>query len=188
MTQQEIHDSLDAMLANPKSRGFINHLVGAYFPIDKTEKVWDKPNRPFKCAITKVDLFSAQDLLEGIQTEAFKTDFMNNLKDILNENVDRSSPLVKLVGERELGLTGADTTTFLSYNAFQELYNWVTTKLLKGDKHINWLLKSLNKKAFSGRVETLQHQGVIEKKPSLAASYTLGETDAFKKLREKFNN
>jgi hypothetical protein len=31
MNQEQIHASLDKMLANPKSRNFLNHLVRKYF-------------------------------------------------------------------------------------------------------------------------------------------------------------
>ena len=80
MNQEEIHVSLDAMLANPKSKNFLNHLVRSYMPITNVEKVWETPKGDFKCVLTKEQLFSSQDILEGIHTEEFKTQFMDNLK------------------------------------------------------------------------------------------------------------
>ena len=142
MTQEQIHASLDKMLANPKSKNFLNHLVRSYLPITNVEKVWETPEKDFKCVITRDQLFSAADILKGIQTEEFKVDFMNHLKSIFSED-KVESPMAKLIGEKKMGVTGKDTTTYMSYPAFQEFYNWVITKTLKGDKHINWLLGSI---------------------------------------------
>lgn len=194
MTEQQIHEHLDAMLANPKTRNFLNHLVRAYFPITNVEKVWNKPKGPFKCVITGDNLFSTQDILEGIQSEQFKNDFIENLKSMFDDKVDKTSPMIKLIGDRKMGVTGQNTTTYMSYNAVQEFYNWVLTKALKNDKHINWLLRSIRKSSMIERAETIEDAEVqekiqqIKKQTNKVATYTLGETDTFKKLKEKFKD
>lgn len=187
MTQQQIHDHLDAMLSNPKTKNFLNHLVRAYFPITNVEKVWDRPKGPFKCVITGDNLFSTQDILEGIQTEEFKTAFMENLKSAFDDKVDKTSPFVKLIGEKKMGVTGTNTTTFMSYPTLEEFYNWVLTKSLKNDKHINWLLRSIRKET---QPELVQGTNVLRPNVSTVkpTTYTLGETDAFKRLKEKFKD
>lgn len=136
MNQEQINASLDKMLANPKSKNFLNHLVRAYMPISNIEKVWDTPEKDFKCVLTRDQLFSVSDILKGMHTEEFQADFMNHLKSLLSEE-KVESPISKLVGEKKMGVTGKDTTTYMSYPAFQEFYNWVITKSLNGDKHIN---------------------------------------------------
>ena len=176
MTNEEIHKSLDEMLSNPKTKNFLVHLINAYYPINKVEKVWDKPNGSFKCVITKDDLFSSQDILEGIRTEEFEKDFMENLKSVFNSNFDKTNPLVKLVGERKMGVTGAKTTTFMSYTTLEQFHGWILTKLLNGDNHITWLLNS--KKEKNTKKETTQAKS--------NSTFTLGELDSFKKLYNKF--
>jgi len=194
MTTKEIHESLDAMLSNPKTKNFLNHLVRAYFPITNVDKVWDKPKGPFKCVLTKETLFSSQDILEGIKTEEFKNDFISNIKNVFTENFDTSHPLVKLIGDRKMGVTGTDTTTYMSYTAMQEFYNWVLTKSLKGDKHINWLLSSVRRSTIIDMGQNIDDADVqsrvkkSKKQETSASSFTLGELDAFKKLKEKFND
>lgn len=194
MNQEQIHASLDNMLANPKSRNFLNHLVRAYMPISNVEKVWDTPEKDFKCVITKDQLFSASDILKGIQTEEFKTDFMKHLKSIFSEDkVD--SPIAKLIGEKKMGVTGKDTTTYMSYPTFQEFYNWVITKSLNGDKHINWLLGSIRRTSFMERAEKIQDVGVqkkvenFKKTTGSSSTYTLGDaSDVLAKLKAKLEN
>lgn len=187
MTVKEIHESLDQLLSNPKSKNFLNHLVKAYFPITNVDKVWEKPKGSFKCVLTKEELFSAQDILEGIRTKEFEEDFMNNIKLVFTENFDNSHPLVKLIGERKMGVTGKDTNTYMSYPSMQEFYNWVLTKSLQGDKHINWLLSSIRKE---DKIEGPSQKKTTNAKSQISTtgSFTLGELDSFKKLKDKFKN
>jgi hypothetical protein len=194
MNQEQIHASLDKMLANPKSKNFLNHLVRAYMPISNVEKVWDTPEKDFKCVITRDPLFSAADILKGIQTEEFKADFMNHLKSLFSEE-KAESPISKLVGEKKMGVTGKDTTTYMSYPAFQEFYNWVITKSLNGDKHINWLLGSIRRTSFMERAEKIQDVGVqkkvedFKKTTGSSSTYTLGDaSDVLAKLKAKLEN
>lgn len=197
MTQEQIHASLDKMLAEPKSRNFLNHLVRAYMPISNVEKVWDKPKTEIKCAISRDSLISVQEILEGINTEEFKNDTMTYLKNLFNEDVDRTTPMAKLIGEKKLGVTGKDTTTFMSYPVCQEFYNWVVTKSLKGDKHINWLLGDIRRSAFMQRAEKINDAEVQAKVKSFkkanakhnSATFTLGDSsDALAKLKEKLDS
>jgi hypothetical protein len=194
MNQEQIHASLDKMLANTKSKNFLNHLVRAYIPISNVEKVWDTPEKDFKCVLTRDQLFSASDILKGIQTEEFKADFMNHLKSLISEE-KVESPISKLVGEKKMGVTGKDTTTYMSYPAFQEFYNWVITKSLNGDKHINWLLGSIRRTSFMERAEKIQDVGVqkkvedFKKTTGSSSSYTLGDaSDVLAKLKAKLEN
>lgn len=180
MTKEQIHASLDTMLANPKSKTFINHLVRSYIPVSNIEKVWDKPEGEFKCVLTKQPLISVQQIFEGVNSEQFKADFMEHLKSMFSEN-QSESPMSKLLGEKQLGFTGKDTTTFMSYMATQEFYNWVITKSLKGDKHINWLLGSVNRKSFMKRAEAIEDPQVKTKvskakKANGTTTFSLGES------------
>jgi len=194
MTQEQIHASLDKMLANPKSKNFLNHLVRSYVPITNVEKVWDTPEKDFKCVITRDQLFSTADILKGIHSEEFKVDFMNHLKTIFSEE-KVESPMAKLIGEKKMGVTGKDTTTYMSYPVFQEFYNWVITKSLNGDKHINWLLGSIRRTSFMERAEKIQDVGVqkkvedFKKTTGSSSSYTLGDaSDVLAKLKAKLEN
>lgn len=193
MTQAEIHDSLDAMLANPKSKNFLNHLVRAYFPITQVDKVWDKPAVEIKCVLTKEKLITVQGILEETQSEEFKENFLLHIKSIFDEKATSVNPIMKLVSDKNLAVQGTSTTTYMSYAAYQEFYAWVITKSLKGDKHINWLLGSIKRSSFIDKAqyiqdETVQKKVAAIKKQSMVSTYTLGETDAFKKLKSKFDS
>jgi hypothetical protein len=192
MSQEQIFASLDEMLANPKSKNFLNHLVRSYVPFTKVQKVWDRPKGDFKCVITKESLFSTQDILEGIQSEEFKKNFMESLKIAFDETTDKTSAVAKLVGDKKMGVSGEGTTTYMSYEAFQHFYDWVITKSLKGDKHINWLLSSLRRDVFVNRAKSINDSDVQKQVNKMApaskkqATYTLGDaSNALLKLKQE---
>jgi hypothetical protein len=191
MNQEEIFASLDAMLSDNKTKNFLNHLVRSYVPFVKVQKVFDRPKGPFKCVLTKESLFSSQDILEGIQTEEFKKNFIESLKIAFDETVDKTSPMIKLIGDKKMGVTGENTTTFMSYESFQHFYDWVITKSLKGDKHINWLLGSVRREGFIERAKNINDDDVQNKvnkitPKSHSASFKLGDaSDALLKLKQE---
>ena len=183
MTTEEIHSSLDKMLENPKAKNFLNHLVRAYMPISNVDKVMDKPEGEFKCALSKDDLISVQEILVGIQTEQFKSDLMKTMKTMFDDNADKTTAMAKLIGEKKLGVTGKGTTTYMSVPVAQEFFNWVITKSLKGDKHINWLLGNIRRESFVKRAQNITDDKVqstvkkLEKRADRTATFTLGDTN-----------
>jgi hypothetical protein len=195
MTTEEIHSSLDKMLENPKAKNFLNHLVRAYMPISNVEKVIDKPEGEFKCALSKDDLISVQEILEGIQTEQFKSDLMKSMKTMFDDNADKTTAMAKLIGEKKLGVTGKGTTTYMSVPVAQEFFNWVITKSLKGDKHINWLLGNIRRESFVKRAQNITDDKVqstvkkLEKRADRTATFTLGDTNGvLAQLKAKLEN
>src|ERR1035437_1074679 len=143
MTPEQIHASLDAMLANPKAKNFLNHLVRAYTPITNVIKVMEKPKGDFKCVLTRDTLVSVGEIKVAIEDEKVRAFFLENLEKAFADKSNSATEVEKLIEGKKLAVTGKDTTTFMSYAAFQEFYNWVITKSLKSDKHINWLLGSI---------------------------------------------
>jgi hypothetical protein len=191
MTNEQIFKTLDEMLTNPKKRNFLNHLVRSYMPITNVRKV-DITPKTFKCVLTNANLFSINDVLEGIETEQFKIDFMSSLKSIFDENAPKINPYINIVKGKELGVTGKETTTFMSYSAFQVFFDWVITKSLQNDKHINWLLGSIRRESFVNRAEGLNNPELKDTIKKIkrdnnvfkTTSYSLGDVnDALLKLK-----
>lgn len=193
MTKEEVYASLDKMLENQKSRNFFNHLIRAYIPTSNIKNVLDKPEGEFKCAISRDSLISTQEILDGIHTEEFKSDMMTSLKTIFDDKADKTTPMAKLIGEKKLGVTGKNTTTFLSTQVAQDLVDWVMTKILIGDKHINWLMGSINQASFGRKVKSSNtSQKKVEKtieKNDRTAKFQLGDTNgSLAALKAKLEN
>ena len=111
---------------------------------------------------------------------------------MFDENPEKRTAMDELVGDKKLGVTGKDTTTYMGYLTFQAFYDWVITKSLKGDKHINWLLGSIRRESFVKRAENINDSGVqakvkkIEKQKNNTATFTLGEAnDVLAKIKAK---
>ena len=73
----------------------------------------------------------------------------------------------------------------MSLPTFFVFYDWVITKSLTGDKHINWLLGGIRHKAFLERVEKIANGEVQAKVSKMKksdsgtkrASYTLADVN-----------
>jgi hypothetical protein len=162
MAQEQINATLDAMLANPKSKTFLNHLVRAYMPVTNVTKVIEKPKGDFKCVLTRDSLQSVTEIQTAIADEKVQAFFLENLGKALASK-ESVSELEKLIGNNKLAFTGKDTTTFMSYQATQAFIDWIITKSLNGDKHINWLLGGIRRASFIERAENTQNDGVQKK-------------------------
>lgn len=190
--EKSIKVTLDELYADKKTRNFLNHLVRAYMPTTKVEKVLETPKTGnLRCALSGDDLISVSEIIEGIHSEEFKNSFMESLKTMFNEDVKTELPIAKVLDGKKLGLTGKDTTTYMSYEAFQEFYNWVIGKLLSGDKHISWLLGDINRKEFIGKANgnTSKTKPVFKKKePEFrTATFSLGDMSSLQELKKKLD-
>lgn len=193
MDRERIYSKLEDLLSNPKSKNFLNHLIKSYLPVNKTQKVWDKPEGKFKCVLTNVPLISVNEALEGINTEEFKKDFFKHLKSFASEDQREESPIKKMLNGRVLAFSAKKTDTFMSQEAFQAFYDWVVMKMLSGDKHINWVIRSMNKEKFLDRAEVVVTDETRESLDNIRevinnakmATTSLGEFDALKDLKAK---
>lgn len=192
MTQQEIYASLDAMLLNPKSKNFLNHLVRAYLPSNSVTKVSEKPKGNFKCAITTDELISIGEILLTVENNESKEPILLYLNGLFNEDSQIINPVTSLgeqiMGGKKIGVTGKETTTYMSYETYKEFYTWVQKKSLSGDKHINWLLSSLKLKLTNKKKEHKKPTTDVKIKPT-KSSFTLGDaSDALSKLKAQLES
>jgi hypothetical protein len=146
MTTEEINASLESMLANAKSKPFLNHLIKSYFPASNVARLLEAPKGEFKCVLTRVALESAKELSD----------------------------------ENKLGVTGKDTTTYMSNLAYKTFEAWVLDKSKGGDKHIHWLLKTIK-----GDKPKPTNNNEVPKAPAFKqATFTLSDgNDLLSKLK-----
>lgn len=179
MKIEEIHAILDKMLVEQKSKSFLNHLVRAYVPIAKVNVVIETADTSFKCVLTKVALITVKGISETLQTDDAKNSFKKELKTfVTDEGINVSRSLANILGESQLAVTGRDTNTAMSYDAFQTFYDWVLKKSLEGDKHINWLLGSIRREnlAKAAKLNDPKLEKKLKKNTVKQTTYTLGQT------------
>ena len=187
-----IHTSLDTMLENPKSKTFLNHLVRGYMPSTNMKYLIEKPKGDFICVLSKDKLVSGQDILAEAKLDETKNDFVKFLDTIFDDKTfSLENPMTKLIKTNHLGVTGKDTNTYMSYSVYQAFVEWIITKSLKGDKHINWLLGSIRRNTLIARAEAIQDPAVqkkvaaFKKQESKVATYSLGDFGVLQDLKSK---
>lgn len=61
-------NSIQELYDNPKSKGFVNHLIQSYLPLNKPSKIFDfEKGQKHKCSICGQKLFSTVEYLAGVQ-------------------------------------------------------------------------------------------------------------------------
>jgi hypothetical protein len=194
MQTEKIHKKLDDLFDNDKSRNFVNHLIRAYLPVGKADKVWEKPKGRFRCVLTNVSLISVGEVMEGVNSEQYRQDFLEHLKSWASEEHRVESPMKKLLDGKILGFTGKNTDTYMCQEAYHAFYDWVVTKMLRGDKHINWLVSSMKREKFINRAESVANddetKAALKKikkstKNGKRATTKLGDLGALQQLKSK---
>lgn len=145
MNKDSIKKKLNELNVDPKSKGFLSHLIKAYLPLDKTVKVIDKPKEGrLVCVLTNQKLITVNEILSVVQSDDFKESLNNNLKVAIEGKLEPTA-MTKALNGKVLAFTGEKTTTFMSFAGIQALGEWITDKLFEGDAHIKWLVGGTSK-------------------------------------------
>jgi hypothetical protein len=171
---EEIVKKLDAMYENPKSKGFVNHMIKSYSYLKNVNKVDNSVKSLFTCSLTNKRLASMSEVAKmGLSEDEIKS-FDFDLMSMVKGQKESTTFTNEYKGKR-LAFTSNETTTFISYEALVGLLAWIDLKLEAKDKNIYWLVNSVKP-----RKSELEIRGY--KKPTT----TLGELDSLKKLKAQF--
>lgn len=190
MTENEINKRLDEMYRGEKSKKFLTHLIKSYFPTDKAEKVFNKPEGKFRCAITNSPLISVNEAYEIATTKEYFDSMLAHIKSGFSDKKGKlEHPSVEAFGNRKMGLTSKDTDTFLSMPVYPIFYNWLVKKLLSGDKYINDIVGSMKSNMFPKKEVVKSNKEnepkKEEKKKEEIKVPTFGDFDVLKELKKK---
>jgi len=155
------------------------------------------PEKNFRCVLTNAPLISIGSALDRLKTDKSRNELQSHINDWTSGELSAQLPISKILRGKLLGFSGEDTTTYMSHDAYQDFYNWVTIKMLSGDKHINWVVSSMDKEAFATRAESLvttdeerKHLASIKAslKTNKKAMTTLGDLDVLQALKLKLES
>jgi hypothetical protein len=198
----EEQNAIQKLYADPKAKGFVNHIIGAYLPINKIEKVWVfKSSQKHKCNICGQKLFDIQTVFENMQKndEKLRAEFHESImKQINGEEVKlEEHPMYKYVTQGAVqAFTGQKTDTCLCNNCIRDLLEMVQTGLLMDDKNIVWLINRMRRTEVfdvfknSEKLSTDDKKEVerIEKKVERSEEKkitTFGDLEVLQKLKAK---
>jgi len=192
---------LENLYTNPKSKGFVNHLVQAYLPVNKTQKVFviDGPNH--SCSICKHPLIDLQTIMTNMNDSEYMTDTIKDMSKMVNGEsikVEDSATYKHLTKGAVLALTGEKTTTLLCTDCARNLLEFTTNKLFSGNPNITWIMNKMRRgmvfdqfrnspkleRAEIEKINTIEKK--IERSPSKTT--TFGDLDILKQLKEKMES
>ena len=74
--------AIQKLYEDPKSKNFVNHLIRAYLPIYKPQKVWEfEDKKPHKCNVCNHDLIDLGTVLGRMMTsDEYMKDTIDQMK------------------------------------------------------------------------------------------------------------
>lgn len=163
----EEQNAVQKLYAEPKAKGFVNHLIGAYMPIYKSTKVWNfKSGQKHKCNVCGQALLDIQEAFNNLvqNDEKLREEFTPFLlKQVNGEEVRlEEHPFYKYVTKGKVqAWTGKKTDTVLCQSCIRDLLDLVQTGLIMDDKNIVWRVNKLKRE---GVFDTFKESPDLEKK------------------------
>ncbi len=155
-SDEEIFKKIDEIYKDEKGKKFITHLLRSFFPVNKTEYLWSPPKDAslLKCCITGHPLISKDEVMKielGMGEEKLKLVSKVIIEEMNSEGNKKEyrEKLDRLLKDkykgRLLAVTTPESNKYLALPVQGALFNWMATRVIKGDKYISWLMKSIRK-------------------------------------------
>ena len=190
MTDSQIAEKLEKTYEAEGGKKFISHLIRSFFPVDKSQYIWEKKAAPVKCCITGDKLISKDEAFQAMM-DTTPEEFVAYLKASMNpENIAIEHPIRKKLGNKILGIECKGSDKCLSKQAFDQIFNFYAKKLLQNDGHMNWLAKKMIAESGLATAKkkvnvTQSEEKAVYKSINKPSKTTLGDMDALKSLRDK---
>jgi len=203
----EEQNAIQKLYADPKAKGFVNHLIGAYLPIHKPTKVWTfKHGQKHKCNICGTKVFDIETAFNNMKRndEKIQAEFGETLaKQLKGEEVKiEEHPMYKYVTQGALpAWTGEKSDTVLCIHCITDLLDLVQTGMLTGDKNLTWLVNKMRREEtkstsgvsdpmFSNRTDPAEKELIKEVDKGVTKSQekvvtTFGDLPALQALKAK---
>lgn len=144
---EEIYKKIEEIYNTEKGKPFIIHLVRSFLPINRSTFMLSNPkNKKMKCAVTGTPLVSKGDLfkfnVENVD-EIFK-----NISDRLLGKTTENIVVDNFKGKL-FAIECKNSDKVVCLQVVQQLYNFTCTELLKGNKHIEFVLKDEQRKELA---------------------------------------
>lgn len=200
----QIYSKIEQIYNTENGKKFISHLVRAFFPTIKASFILSEVELPagteMKCCITNQKVFSKSELFDKIMDDNAKGLFHEKMiiaADALTGGETVMSDELK-AHEREivkiknyLAVRADKSNRLISQVAYRELFNFITSEILKGNNHINWLIKNEKAKMFvehgkkEGFIENRREEKVVQKVIE-HSKVSLADNEVLKNLKAKF--
>jgi len=193
----EEKNAIQKLYEDPKSKGFINHLIMSYLPIYKTEKVFNFSDKnPHKCNVCQHDLIDVQTVFDKSRDTDYMKDSIHEMAESIQgkEIPYEEKAIIKHVTHGAiLAWTGEKTTTFLCMECVKNLLEMVTNGLMTDDKNIIWITNKMKRdQLFSSfkenpalNKEEVKKVDEIHKRVDRKKVATFGDLEVLQNLKAK---
>ena len=194
-TEELVYKKIEEIYNSEKGKGFITHLIRSFFPIHRANFMFAKDDKKeMVCAITKKKLISKEDVMK--LTLENKEKIFENLADRI-QGKNTENILSGLFEGKLLAIECENSTKLLSPVTYRQLYNFITSEMLKGNKHINFVVsdeikkeskkenKTKSSSSLASHTSVNQPKKEQEKKVIHKSTTKLGDMDSLIKLKEK---
>lgn len=127
---------------NPKSHGFVIHLIHAFLPVYKASKIFaEKKGQIYKCCILNEEVLSVDDQL----SIAMSQDIVQMARGMLDEEIRKKNieDMKAQIRGREIGIAGTKTDKCLSLSAFNALQSFMMNEIMSGNRELNGLTRAM---------------------------------------------
>lgn len=198
MSEKTTYQTIEELYNSPKSKKFIIHLIRSFFPLTKSSfMMFADDKKELKCCVTGQGLISKDVVLTNMLSDSdnhFRL-FIGSISESLSENntgeknKQYQESIKKITNNKVLAIQSTESDKLLCQDALDQLYNFYCTKILSGDKEMNWVGKSMQLKSFKEKVPLTQPENkVITKAVNKPASLNLNDNLALQQLKAKLDN
>ena len=187
LKEEEIYAKIEEIYKSEKGKGFITHLIRSFLPLDRSTFMFSNDkNKKMVCAITGKPLIS-KDEIAKFQLENMDV-ILRNMSDRLLGKTNESVIVENFKGKL-LAVECEKSDKLLCLEAVKQLFNFSASELLKGNKHINYVLTDERNKVFSKNNNlNKREEKAVKRATTNRATMRFSDFDVLSDLKKKLEN
>lgn len=146
--EEEIYKKIEEIYGQEKGKNFITHLLRSFLPINRSKFMFElNKDKKMICAITGSRLICRAEVMK------FQLDnvdaILKNFSERILEGKVTENPLTENFKGKFVAVECESSNRLLTLTAVEQLFNFSATELLKGNKHIEFVLRDEQKKEMA---------------------------------------
>ena len=146
--EEEIYKKIEEIYGQEKGKNFITHLIRSFLPINRSKFMFElNKDKKMICAITGSRLICRAEVMK------FQLDnvdaILKNFSERILEGKVIENPLTENFKGKFVAIECEGSNRLLTLTAVEQLFNFSATELLKGNKHIEFVLRDEQKKEMA---------------------------------------
>jgi len=146
--EEEIYKKIEKIYGQEKGKNFITHLLRSFLPINRSKFMFElNKDKKMICAITGSRLICRAEVMK-FQLDNVDS-ILKNFSERILEGKVTENPLTENFKGKFVAIECESSNRLLTLTAVEQLFNFSATELLKGNKHIEFVLRDEQKKEMA---------------------------------------